>query len=167
MNIRAENRATGESRDINMNAAQEQQLIAALSGRTASERILKHKLDNLNLSAEVKSALWELKDWTIKIRSRIYYVGRKLLHILSYIVTHYPNMSASVLLGLLCWYVLSHIPFIGDFLGVTMTAILALLGYIADWKCIAAKDPAQATKIASELATLFGQSQRDVPPKTV
>lgn len=154
MKVKARNKVTGETQEMEMSKEQAQRLASSLQTKASPSR-LKHKLDNLDIAAEVKATLWAMQDWVVVIGRRVFHVGRKLLGVLIHMVTRYPTMTAGMLLGMLCWYVLSHVPFVGDFLGAAIFAILGLLGFAADWKVLARQHP----DIARELAEIFGQAR--------
>ena len=164
MIVSVTNSRTGETRTLEATSDQIAQLEALCSSRPPSRQELEDRLDSLGarspdgrvaLSGDQKALLFSLNDWVINIGRRTLHIGRKLLDLLIKLAVRYPNTSVALLVGLLVSYVFSHIPVIGDALGAALLAILALMGFVADWRQMAHQHPIEAKQVEVELKSVF------------
>lgn len=153
MKVSATNIKTGETVTKDANEADIKRMRKILEGATpGSDEKLRARLDNLDLPGEVKAALASWTDWVIKIGRRTYKIGRRLLDLFISLVSRYPSMTTAMLLGIFCWFVLSHVPFVGDLLGMAITGVLMLIGFMRDWSGSMRQDSA----LERELRDLMG-----------
>jgi len=83
---------------------------------------------NLNISAEIKAMLVELKNIVVYIGPRILKLGKRILEIILYLLNKYPNTSQNLIIALVIGLSLNLIPIIGSFLSSFLTPILVALG---------------------------------------
>jgi len=95
-----------------------------------SEEGIKHKIDNLNISADAKSLLFSFSKVTIRAGEYIFYIGRKILDYVCQLTKEFPNASFGVVFGAFVGLLISSIPFLGNILGPLLTPILAAIGLV-------------------------------------
>jgi hypothetical protein len=102
----------------------------ALSSFDMSDASIRRMIDNLNISADTKSLLYQLAKCTLLIGDRIVKVGRKIIDSVCELVRQFPTASFGAILGGIAGTLITSIPIIGQILGPIVTAILMALGIV-------------------------------------
>ena len=93
-----------------------------------TEDKLAYYIDNMNIRADMKSMLYSLSDFAIKVGKKTFEAGRKILETIIYIIKKYPNVAINTLVALILSALISSIPLFGIILGPLVTPILLALG---------------------------------------
>ena len=122
--------------------------ITALNTFELSKKIIKDRIDNLDISSDAKFMLNSFVDKTIEVvvgtRKIVIWIGRKILEVVVFVGRHFPNATFGMVLGAVIGILIASIPIIGWLLGgiAPILAILGLsLGAIEDLKQALAGDP--------------------------
>jgi len=98
-------------------------------------------LDNLEMSADAKALVAELRATTLKIGETAVRVGRRILEIALVIFNAYPRTAFGAVVGFILGILIGSIPVLGALLGPIATPLLVALGvahgYSEDLKDIA------------------------------
>jgi len=112
----------------------DQDALDALNESTMSKRQIKHKLDNMNISADARAMLHTLIDVTLKVGKVIIQVGKKILEYVIDFLKNYPHAGFCMILGLILGTLVASIPVIGFVLGWLVQPLFAALGLAIGWK---------------------------------
>lgn len=93
-----------------------------------SNEQIKKTIDNLDISADAKSALYTLSTITVKAGKYVIKLGRKLIDFVAETFKEYPNAGFGLIFGAILGFLISTIPFIGIVLGPIVTPILMAIG---------------------------------------
>lgn len=102
--------------------------IASMAKLDFSESGIKDVIDNLNVSADVKSILFSMSKATIQVGRTVVRIGRKVLDIIVGFFKEYPHVGYGLLLGALLGGLLSSIPVIGWLFGPLLTPAFLAFG---------------------------------------
>jgi|AntRauTorckE6833_2_1112554.scaffolds.fasta_scaffold30202_2 hypothetical protein len=103
--------------------------------RTAnSESKIKSTIENLNISADAKSALYEITNATVRAGRLIIKVGRKILDIVLETLKNFPNASFGLVLGGIMGILVASVPFIGAILAPFLTPLAMIYGFAVGMK---------------------------------
>ncbi|WP_406645691.1 hypothetical protein QEZ52_17135 [Aliisedimentitalea scapharcae] len=121
---------TGEAvtQEISDVSAEELQSMATLDLSTGE---LKAKIDNLDVSADVKALLFQIATKVIRVGETVVKIGQKILETVLTVIKSYPNTTFGVVFGAIAGTLISSIPVIGWVLGPVVTPILILFGMSA------------------------------------
>jgi len=111
-----------------------------------SDQAIKKQIDNLNVSADVKSLLYSFTKATIKIGEAIIKVGRKIIDFICRLVTEHPNATFGLIFGAIVGFLISSIAVLGIVLGPLFAPIAMAFGLISGLS-EDVKDKALARKI--------------------
>jgi hypothetical protein len=129
MRISGLNPATGEQVAIE-SADANKDFVDAMMNFSLSEEDIKNLIDKLNVSADIKSALFQLSKTTIRIGQSILKIGRKIIDYIATIFKEFPSASFGMIFGAIVGFLISSIPFLGVVLGPIVTPIIIALGMI-------------------------------------
>ena len=115
------------------------------------EVTLSKNINNLNVPAEVKLLLAEIKSFSITVGDVAVNIGRKILEVLIYIIKENPKAAMGMLIGGLIGFILSSIPVIGWALSWLIQPLFMALGlgvgYVQD---------IQDTKLRQQIESVVG-----------
>ena len=111
-----------------------------------SDEAIKKIIDNLSVSADVKSLLYSFSKATIKVGEAIIKIGRKIIDFICRLVTEHPNAAFGLIFGLIVGFLISSIAVIGVVLGPLFMPIAMAFGLISGLS-EDVKDKALARKI--------------------
>ena len=96
-----------------------------------SEAGIKKLIDNLNISADLKSMLHSISTVTIRAGEFILKIGKKIIDYVCYVLEKFPTASFGIVFGGIVGFLISSIPILGVVLGPVITPILIAFGLIA------------------------------------
>jgi hypothetical protein len=118
-------------------AAESEDEIRDLLSFDLSEESLKKRIDALAISADAKSVLFTIAKTTIRVGSMVLKIGRKVLDIITNLLTEFPLASTGAIFGAIFGYLITSVPIIGlifgPFLGALAIAFGFAAGAIHDW----------------------------------
>jgi len=133
-----ENPKTFKKKSIDINEEQASVIISELHDEVLTDEAIHSTLNNLDIPAELKVILSQIKSFTISVGNTIVKIGRRILELLIYMIKENPKAAQGLIIGSLLGFIFSTIPVIGWALGwliQPLAAILGLsLGYIQDIK---------------------------------
>jgi len=94
-----------------------------------SEETLKKRLDALAISADAKSVLFTIAKTTIRVGSMVLKIGRKVLDIITNILTEFPMASTGTIFGAIFGYLITSVPVIGIIFGPFLGALAIAFGF--------------------------------------
>lgn len=95
-----------------------------------SDEELKRRLNNLNLSADAKSALFTIARSTVRVGNSIIQLGKKVLELILRLFDEYPQATMGMVFGGVLGALIASIPLIGFILGPVATPIFVALGLV-------------------------------------
>jgi hypothetical protein len=96
-----------------------------------SDQAIKKQIDNLNVSADVKSLLYSFTKTTIKIGEALVKVGRKIIDYICRLITEHPNATFGLIFGAIVGFLISSIAVLGVVLGPLFAPIAIAFGLIS------------------------------------
>lgn len=127
MKITATNPETGEEFKTESNSITSE-FIAMMADFEITDVGIKRMIDNLDVSADVKSLLYSFSKATIKVGEYVVKIGRKIIDYICNLFKAFPNVSFFMIFGAIAGLLVSMIPIIGWVLGPIVTPILMLAG---------------------------------------
>jgi ABC-type polysaccharide/polyol phosphate export permease len=112
----------------------DQDALDSLNVSGMSKRQVKHKLDNMNISADARAMLHTLIDVTLKVGKVVIQIGKKIIEFVMDLLKHYPHAGFCMILGLILGTLVASIPAIGFVLGWLVQPLFAALGLAIGWK---------------------------------
>ncbi|MGO2136110.1 MAG: hypothetical protein ACTH3S_11850 [Marinobacter sp.] len=97
---------------------------------TNSESKIKSTLENLNISADAKSALYAIINTTVRAGRFIVKIGRKILDIVIETLRKFPNASFGLVLGGVMGILVASVPLIGAILAPFITPLAMIYGFV-------------------------------------
>jgi len=104
------------------------EFIAMMANFEMTDEGIKRVIDNLDVSADVKSLLYTFSKATIKAGEYVLKVGRKIIDFVCTLFREYRNASFGLIFGAIAGILISMVPIIGCVLGSVVTPILILMG---------------------------------------
>ena len=101
---------------------------AQLSAFRLTEKNVKERIDNLNISADAKALLFSLNKITFSVGRAVIKIGKKIIDVIFSLIKNFPYLSFGVIFGLLLGALIAAIPLIGAALGSLATTIALALG---------------------------------------
>ncbi|KPQ01678.1 hypothetical protein [Marinobacter sp. HL-58] len=101
---------------------------------TNSESKIRSTIDNLNISADAKSALYSITNATVRAGRFIIKIGRKILDIVIETLNSFPNASFGLVLGGILGVLVASVPFIGAILAPFLTPLAMIYGFVVGMK---------------------------------
>jgi len=132
-----------EAKDVN------EGFVGSMSDFDMSDDQIKRQIDNLNVSADVKSLLYKFSKATIKAGEFILKIGRKILDFICQLVNKYPNATFGMIFGAIAGVLIATIPVIGAVLASIFAPIAIAFGLIAGLK-----EDIKDNKLAREIARI-------------
>lgn len=96
-----------------------------------SEDSLKKRIDALAISADSKSVLFTIAKTTIRVGSMVLKIGRKILDIVTNIITEFPMAGTGTIFGAIFGYLITSVPVIGFIFGPFLGALAIAFGFAA------------------------------------
>lgn len=97
---------------------------------TNSESKIKSTLENLNISADAKSALYTIINTTVQAGRFIVKIGRKILDIVIETLNNFPNASFGLVLGGIMGILVASVPLIGAILAPFIAPLAMIYGFV-------------------------------------
>lgn len=126
--IKIENPKTFEKKVIQIDDKQEIAIIAEFKEEVLSDDILNETINNLDIPAELKVILSEIRNFTMTVGGVAVKLGRRIIEILLYMIKENPKTAMGLLIGSLIGFIFSSIPAIGWALGWLIQPICMILG---------------------------------------
>jgi len=104
------------------------EFIAMMADFEMTDEGIKRMIDNLDVSADVKSLLYSFSKATIKAGEYILKIGRKIIDCICTVIKEYRHASFGLIFGAIAGFLISMIPIIGWALGPIVTPILMVIG---------------------------------------
>lgn len=124
---------------VNLETGQEFQTVApeidksflsSISDMSVSDEAIKKYIDNLNVSADVKSLLFQFTKITLKVGDFLLKIGRKIIEFVCLLYKEYKHATFGMLFGAIVGFLISSIPVLGVILGAVFTPIAIGLGLV-------------------------------------
>jgi uncharacterized membrane protein len=106
------------------------EFLSLMSGTSVSDEEIKRYIDNLNISADVKSLLFQFTKITLKAGDFLLKIGRKIVEFVYLLYKEYKHATFGMLFGAIVGFLISSIPVLGVILGAVFTPIAIGLGLI-------------------------------------
>lgn len=104
--------------------------IEEMSSLDLSDAQIKRVIDNLNISADAKSALYGLSKVVISAGEYVVRLGRKIIDFIATTYKEFPNASFGLIFGAIVGFLITTIPLIGALIGAFLGPILMAYGLI-------------------------------------
>lgn len=86
-------------------------------------------IDQMNVSADIKSILHSFSKTTIRAGKVILKIGRKIIDFIFALMKSFPNITFGVIFGLVVGMLITSIPLLGILLGGLVTKLAVLFGF--------------------------------------
>ncbi len=93
-------------------------------------RVLRDKIDRLNVSADTKALLMDIAAVTLKVGEKVLAFGRKVLDFVFNLAVRFQNVGFGVILALALSAVLASIPLLGPLIAALLTPIMLAFGIL-------------------------------------
>ena len=93
-------------------------------------RVLRDKIDRLNVSADTKALLMDIAAVTLKIGEKVLAFGRKVLDFVFNLAVRFQNVGFGLILALALSAVLASIPLLGPLIAALLTPIMLAFGIL-------------------------------------
>ncbi len=121
---------TGSSHEYDATDVNDE-FIESMSDFEMSDDKVKRLIDNLNVSADVKSLLYEFSKITIKAGEFVLKVGRKILDFICKLMDEYPSVTFGMVFGAIVGFLIASIPILGVVIGPVFTPIAIAFGLLS------------------------------------
>ena len=122
-------------------------ILSAIADLDVSDDRIREIIDQLNVSADAKSALYLVSKVVVKVGQTVVRIGRKIMDIIVALFEEFPNAGFGAIFGAIIGFLLSTIPVIGQLLGPIVTPVLISFGLV-----IGAKHDIQNSDLARKIA---------------
>lgn len=112
-------------------AAESEDEIRDLLSFDLTEDSLKKQIDALRISADAKSVLFTIAKTTIRVGSMVLKIGRKVLDMITNILTEFPMASTGTIFGAIFGYLITSVPVIGFIFGPFFGTLAIAFGFAA------------------------------------
>ncbi|MBF0220544.1 MAG: hypothetical protein HQL49_13600 [Gammaproteobacteria bacterium] len=129
MMVEGVNVETGKTVQLNSDLLNDD-VIFSLAKIELTETQLKRKIDNLSVSADLKSLIFSIAKTTIKVGNRIVKLGAKLLEYVFQLFQQHPETTFGMIFGAIIGVLVWSIPFLGVVLGPLVTPVAIAFGMI-------------------------------------
>ena len=116
MKVKGVNPETGEEFEAEADQVDNDFIDSMLNFKLSDEDIRK-LIDNLNVSADVKSLLYAFSKATIKVGQFVLKIGRKIIDFVCLLFKEFPNAIFGMIFGAIAGFLISTIPVLGVVLG--------------------------------------------------
>jgi hypothetical protein len=107
-----------------------QDFLASINNFSLTDDEIRKSIDNLNVSADVKSLLFQFTKVTLKAGDFLLKIGRKIIEFVCLMYREYKNATFGMLFGAIVGLLLASIPVLGVILGPLFTPIAIGLGLV-------------------------------------
>jgi hypothetical protein len=107
-----------------------QDFLASMNNFSLTDDEIRKSIDNLNVSADVKSLLFQFTKVTLKAGDFLLKIGRKIIEFVCLMYREYKNATFGMLFGAIVGLLLASIPVLGVILGPLFTPIAIGLGLV-------------------------------------
>jgi hypothetical protein len=101
-----------------------------VNGIDLSDAEIKLKIDQMNVSADVKALLYSFSKATIRAGKAIVKVGRKIIDIIFAFTKAFPFITFGIIFGLVVGALITAIPLLGILLGSVVTKLAIIFGVV-------------------------------------
>ncbi|MWD26867.1 hypothetical protein E0K89_005185 [Aquicoccus sp. SCR17] len=119
---------TGKTMQMECVAESEEEIRDLLSF-DLSEETLKKRIGALDISADAKSLIFTISKTTIRIGSMAVKIGRKILDIITALLSEFPMSSTGAIFGAVFGYLVTSVPVIGFVFGPFVGALAIAFGF--------------------------------------
>jgi len=106
------------------------EFIEEMSSFEMADNLIKRMIDQLDISADSKSLLYDFSELIIKAGQYVIQIGRKIIDYVCSLFKTFPTVTFGAIFGAIMGLLVSSIPVIGWVLGPIVTPILIGLGMI-------------------------------------
>ncbi|SCW76344.1 hypothetical protein SAMN02927924_02685 [Sphingobium faniae] len=122
-------------------------------------RVLRDRIDRLNISADAKALLDDLLKVTVEVGGRVISAGRQIMGFIFDLARQFPNTAFGLIVATVVSSLIASIPLLGVVLGPLLSPMLLAFGLVSGaWKDL--KDDGIRTRI-SRLEEHFTASTRE------
>jgi hypothetical protein len=107
-----------------------QDFLASINNFSLTDDEIRKSIDNLNVSADVKSLLFQFTKVTLKAGDFLLKIGRKIIEFVCLMYREYKNATFGMIFGAIVGLLLASIPVLGVILGPLFTPIAIGLGLV-------------------------------------
>ena len=107
-----------------------QDFLASMNSFSLTEDEIRKSIDNLDVSADVKSLLFQFTKVTLKAGDFLLKIGRKIIEFVCLMYKEYKNATFGMIFGAIVGLLLGSIPVLGVILGPLFTPIAIGLGLV-------------------------------------
>ena len=108
----------------------DQDFIDSMSFFEMADEELKKFIENLNVSADIKSLLYSFSKATIKAGEFVLKIGRKIIDFVFLLYREYPSATFGMVFGAIAGFLVASIPLLGAVLGPIFTPIAIAIGLL-------------------------------------
>ena len=105
-------------------------ILDAIADLDFSDERIREIIDQLDVSADTKSAVYALSRVTVRAGQIVVRIGRKILDVIVKLFKEYPNAGFGAIFGAIVGYIISTIPGFGQIVAPLVTPIFIGLGLI-------------------------------------
>jgi hypothetical protein len=135
-------------------------ILNAIADLDVSDERIREIIDQLDISADAKSALYAISKVTVRAGQMVVKIGRKIMDIIVALFEEFPNAGFGAIFGAIIGFLLSTIPIIGQILGPIVTPVLISLGLVIGAKTdIHDSNLAKKISIANQQFSAFRTEQ--------
>ena len=93
-------------------------------GDLPSRRVMLHRIERMDLSADAKAVTVRLMDLTLEVGGRIVELGKAVLTFVLDVIERFPHLTFGVAVALIVSFLIAAVPVVGPPLSALMTPIL-------------------------------------------
>ncbi|MFC1560488.1 hypothetical protein ACFL3W_00930 [Pseudomonadota bacterium] len=132
-------------------------ILSAIADLDFSDERIREIIDQLDVSADTKSALYSVSRVTVRVGQTIVKIGRKIIDTIIALFEEFPNAGFGAIFGAIIGFLISAIPIIGQIFGPLVTPVLISYGLAVGAKDdIRNKDLARKIAMANQQFSSFG-----------
>ena len=105
-------------------------ILCAIADLDASDDRIREIIDQLDVSADAKSALYSVSKVTVRAGQTIVKIGRKIIDIIVTLFEEFPNAGFGAIFGAIIGSLVSTIPIFGQIFGPLLTPIFISFGIV-------------------------------------
>lgn len=129
MKVEATNPVTGSKEEKEF-AGIDKDYVETFNSTEADDHLIRNYIENLNVSADIKSVLIKVAQLSVKAGQYIIKIGRKIFDIVLRILKEFPNALFGIVLGGVFGILVASIPFIGSLIAPLFTSLAMLSGFL-------------------------------------
>lgn len=129
MKVEATNPVTGSKVEKEF-AGINKEFVETFNNTEANDHLIRSFIENMNVSADIKSALNKVAQLSVKAGQFIIKIGRRIFDIVLRIIKEFPNAMFGIVLGGVFVILVSTIPFIGALISPLFTSLGMLSGFL-------------------------------------